>query len=147
MATIKTISFILYSDIELVDDFMQMRSARKSKIEIFQVVFDDHRIQTEGNEAIEAMEVDDQDDAVVNTIASSLQLFTSLFCVNFILRKPILMEISKLVLRYNFSSEMAMKIFEKILAFLKCNAESLMDTNSLENLLTQWIVNSLTLVT
>jgi hypothetical protein len=143
MATVKTLAFILYNDIESVDEFAHLRSARRSKRDIFKNLFKDHQIKI----SVDSMEVDDTDDVEVNTIASSLQLFTSLFCVNFILRKPIILEISKLILRYNFSNEAALKIFEKILAFLKCDAQSLIDSNSIENLLTQWIIYGLNLST
>lgn len=143
MAAIKAIAYILFNDIESHDDFSQLQSARRSKKKIFAAVFERHQIKITGG----AMEVDDTDDEEVNSIASSLQLFTSLFCVNFNLRKPLILEISKLVLRYNFSEDASLTIFEKILAFLKCDAQSLIDSNSVEYLLTQWIVYGLSLQT
>lgn len=142
MAAVKTISFVLYSDIEMVDEFMQMKAAQNSKVEIFKSIFKDHQIVMRQDD----MEVDENDDVETNAMASSLQLFTSLFCVNFILRKSIILEISKIVLRYNFKEETALKIFSKMLGFLKCDAQSLMDSNSIENLLTQWINRGISMI-
>ena len=141
IATIKTLAFILCNDIESTEDHEQLQATRRSKREIFKALFKDHQVKI----TVEAIEVDGYDDVEVNTIASSLQLFTSIFCVNFILRKPLILEISKLILRYKLSQETALKIFIKVLAFLKCDATSLMDSNSIESLLTQWIINGLSL--
>jgi len=42
---------------------------------------------------------------------------------------------------------MALKIFDKILAYVKCDVASLMDLNSIKNFLSQWIGHGLALLT
>lgn len=134
MEAIKTISFILQSDVDL-NQFDQLGAARQSKKKIFNKILAQQKIEYASQAE---MEVDD-DDTRANEIAAYFQLFSSLFCSNFLFRKQIIFEMSKLVLRYQVPAEMASKIFAKILTFLKCNADSLMDTNSLVFLIMKWL--------
>lgn len=86
------------------------------------------------------METDEQnDDENATIIASFFQLYSSLFCVSFLLRKPIILQMSKLVLQYKLSDETASSVFNKILSFLNCKADSLMDSNSIVDLSSKWI--------
>lgn len=138
MAAINALSFILRSDIENVSDFDQTRSARNSRLDIFKEFFNNQSVTFSGTE----METDWQsDDVETNEISSHVQLFSSLLCANFILRKPIIFELSKLVLRYKLPLDLATRIFEKILKQLKCDAKSLMDTNGIVHLVSQWLNN------
>lgn len=131
MAAINCISFMLNSDIEK----SEVVQARELKKRIFGNIVRDHSVKYDGDE----MEADVvNDDAEINDISSRLQLFTSIFCANFIMRKPIILEMSKLIFRYKLQNDVALKIFNKILTFLKCDANSLMDSNSIVNLLSQW---------
>lgn len=136
MAAIKTVGFILHSDIEQIQETSQLKLARKSRAEIFENIMSSQSVQYNGAE----IDIDvESDDTESNEIAGYLQLFSTVFCVNFILRKPIMLEMSKLMLRYKISETTAIMMFNKILTFLKCDAPSLMDTNSLIHLLSQWI--------
>lgn len=69
------------------------------------------------------------------------QLYTSLFCANFHLRKPMIFEISKLFCRQKLTDPLALDCFGKILSFLKCNVNSLMDSNNMLHLISKWIVS------
>lgn len=135
MEAIKTVSFILHSDVELSQEFDQMGAARLSKKKIFKQILAQQKIEYDSEAA--GMEVD-EDDTRANEIAQYSQLFSSLFCSSFILRKDTIFEMSKLIMRYQVPAEMASKIFAKILTFLKCDADSLMDTNSLVCLIMRW---------
>lgn len=140
MAAIKCIGFILHSDIEKTHN--QTLADRRSKQNIYELISRDQSVPY----SEDAMDTDVADcDKVANEISSYLQLFSSIFCVNFILRKPIILEMTKLVLRYNLSEAMAQKMFNKVLAFLKCDAMSLMDSNSIVDLLSQCITNGINL--
>lgn len=135
MEAIKTISFILHSDIEKSQEFDYMRMARQSKKEIFKLILSSQKIQYSEND----VEVDAEDaDQLESKISSYTQLFSSLFCASFVLRKSIIFEMSKLVLRYKLSGEVALRMFNKIVIYLECDAGSLMDTNSLVHLIMQW---------
>lgn len=132
MEAIKTIGFILHSDIEQET----LMSDRESQKKISEIIFRKHHIDY----TTEEMETDDgNDDEKANKIASHLQLYTSVFCVNFLFRKPIILEISKVVLHFKLSAEMALKLFGKILTFLNCAPDSLMDSNSIVHFSSQWI--------
>ena len=136
MAAIKTIGYILHSNIEQDQEASSLKRARQSRSNILKNILNTQKIQYSGAD----METDtENDDDEVNDIACHLQLFSTIFCVNFTMRKPMILEISKMVLRYNLSESTTMKIFNKILDFLKCDAKSLMDANSLIHLLSQWI--------
>lgn len=137
MEAIKTLSFILHSDIERRNEFDQTNAARKCKNEIFRKIFASQKITLDGNER----ETDLMSDDTANCIASSLQLFSSLYCTSFMLRKPIIFEISKLVLGYKLTENTSKKCFNKINVFLKCDAESLMDSNSIVHLMSEWLNN------
>ncbi|CRK98224.1 CLUMA_CG011587, isoform A [Clunio marinus] len=139
LEAIKTISCILYSDIENSNEFDQLRIARGSKQKIFKKVFDKQRIEY-GREPMEIAET--FDDVQTNIVAGYVQLFTSIFCVNFNIRKPIILELSRLFLRYEVPDEVSLNIFKKILSYLKCDVGSLMDTNSIENLISDWVKHS-----
>lgn len=132
MAAIKCISSILASDIEKDE----LKEARLLKKKIFGKIIKKYEIK------YDEMETDiESDDEEFNQISSHIQLFTSIFCVNFILRKPIIYEMSKLVVRHKLPDETSLKIFQKFLKFLKCDAESLFDSNSIVHLLFQWYHN------
>lgn len=135
MEAIKTISFILHSDIEKSQEFDHMQAARQSKKELFNNILTRQKIQYSENDVMDDVEGADQ---LERKISSYIQLFSSLFCASFVLRKTIIFEMSKLVLRYKLSGEIASRIFKKIVIYLKCDAESLMDTNSLVHLIMQW---------
>lgn len=137
MEAIKTLSFILHSDIERRQEFDQTNAARKCKSDIFKKIFASQKVLLDGNE----METDNVNDDAANYIATSLQLFSSLYCTNFMLRKPIIFEISKLVLGYKLTETLTKKCYDKINAFLKCDAESLMDSNNIVHLMSQWLNN------
>lgn len=144
MEAIKTVSYILLSDIEQNSEFGEMRSPRSSKNDIFRSIFDAHRIVYNVNE----METNAQkDDEETNRVASCIQLFTSLFCVNFCLRKPIIFEISKVFLRHQLPEELAANVFNKMLTYLKCDVGSLMDSNSVIHLISTWINDGYTINT
>lgn len=135
MATIKTISYILYSDIEQ-DNLL---SDRKSIKIIADKIFKKQCIVYNGPIT---METDKYfDDEQNNQISCFLQLYTSVFCVNSMLRKPIILEISKLILKYNITEDVSLRMFNKMLNFLKCAATSLMDSNSIVDLSSHWIKN------
>lgn len=132
MAAIKTVSFILHSDIEL-DTLM---SDRESQKKISEIIFRKHHIDYTSEE----METDDgNDDEKTNKIAGHLQLHISIFCVNFLFRKPIILEISKVILHFKLSEKTAQKLFNKLLKFLNCAPDSLMDSNSIVHFSSQWI--------
>lgn len=137
MAAIKIICVILQNDIENCDSYESSTAGRNSKKEFFKNFFKYKKIQYTGTE----MEVNVSSDDAINKISSHLQLFTSLFCSNFVLRKEIILELSKLFLTNKLSDEMAQKVLQKILKFLNCDARSLMDQNSLIHLLSQWLIN------
>lgn len=85
------------------------------------------------------MEANAEDaDQLESKISTYIQLFSSLFCASFVLRKSIIFETSKLVLRFKLSGVVASRIYQKIVNYLKCDANSLMDTNSLVHLIMQW---------
>lgn len=134
MAAIKCLGFILNSNIE--ETYEQTVRSRKNQLNIINVVFQNQAINYE--ETAMDSELEDMD-RTENNISSYFQLFSSLFCVNFILRKPIMLEMTKLVLRYKLSETMAQKMFEKVVTFLKCDAMSLMDSNSIVDLISQCI--------
>jgi hypothetical protein len=137
MEAIKTLSFILHSNIERRNEFDQTNAARKFKNEIFRKIFASQKITLDGNER----ETDLMSDDTANCIASSLQLFSLLYCTNFMLRKPIIFEISKLVLGYKLTENTSKKCFNKINVFLKCDAESLMDSKNIVHLMSEWLNN------
>lgn len=130
MAAIKCISFILTSDIEK-DELIEARELKKR---IFKGILDSHAITYTDD----VMETEKDSDDEFNKISSHVQLFSSIFCVNFIMRKPLIFEMSKLIFCHKIPDEVALKIFNKILKFLKCDAGSLFDTNSIAHLLLQW---------
>lgn len=131
MAAIKCISFILNSDIEK-DEILEARELKKR---VLKKILDKYAIPYNENLMETKIETDDDE---FNKVSSLVQLFSSIFCVNFIMRKPIIFEMSKLPRRYRLTDEVVLNIYRKILKFLKCDAESLFDSNSIVHLLLQW---------
>lgn len=135
MTAVKTISFILSNDVEHQKELTKARADRVSQKKLFKEIFHDKSVQYNNNEMeTQAEDVDDY----INEIAEFVQLYSSLFCANFVLRKALVFELSKIVLHFKLPSETAEKIFKKILTFLKCDAGSLMDHNNLDDLLSRW---------
>lgn len=134
MAAIKCLSFVLNSDFEKNEDFENISWARRTKIEIFKKI-QLRKIVCSVND----VEVPIDDDVQINTISVYLQFFSASLSVNFVLRKPMMLELSKLFLRYSLKEELAKKTFQKILTFLKCDVESLMDSNNILWLVSQWL--------
>lgn len=135
MEAIKTIAFVLSSDIEQQEDLRKARAARSSQDIIFNDLFEEKKVANIGYE----METQNENiDEHINEIADFVQLYSSLFCANFVLRKPIIFEFSKVVLHFQLSEEIATNIFAKVLKFLECDAGSLMDHSNIDDLLSRW---------
>ena len=134
MAAIKCLSFVLNSDIEKNEYFENISWARRTKLEIFKKI-QLRKIVCSVND----VEVSIDDDRQLNTVSVYLQFFSASLSVNFVLRKPMMLELSKLFLRYYLKEELAKKTFQKILSFLKCDVQSLMDTNNILWLVSQWL--------
>lgn len=134
LAAIEGIGFILSSDIEK-DELIQ---ARDLKNRLFKQILANHTVKFT-SDAMETENAADDDDDKLNRISSYVQLFTSIFCTNFIMRKSIIFEMSKLSWRYQLPDETSLKLFHGMLKFLKCDAESLFDSNSIVNFLLEWL--------
>lgn len=139
MSAIKTIATILHNDIELVHKELLLHSNRNSKKKIFKSVLRTQCIQI--NDQMETNDDVTINDEEANFISKSFQLFSSLYCVNFVFRKPLIMEISKLLVRYKIPEAVAMSVYNKILKFLKCDSQSLMDTKSIVHWVSEWILD------
>ncbi|CAO1305967.1 unnamed protein product [Diamesa serratosioi] len=134
MAAVKCLSFVLKSEIEKNEDFENVSWARRTKIEIFKKI-KLRKIECSVND----LQVPIDDDVQINTISVYLQFLSATLSVNFVLRKPMMLELSKLFLRYSLKEELAQKTFQKIVKFLKCDVESLMDSNNILWLVSQWL--------
>lgn len=84
----------------------------------------------------------DSDEIEAEDQAFRIQLYSSLFCASFHLRKPMIFNISKLFCREKYSEDIRRKCFEKILKFLKCEVESLMDNYVLQYMMSNWIAKN-----
>lgn len=83
-------------------------------------------------------------DEDVNSLSTHVQLFVSLFCVNFNFRKNNLFEMAKIFIRFNLSEREGMNIFEKIMKRLKhVYAQSIVNINDIVDLLSKWIEMSM----
>lgn len=142
MAAIECLGNILHNDIEHRADLQVALEVRRNKKKIYKKIMNDHMIRYNDNQ----MEVTESPDEETNKIAGYLQLFTTIFCHNFVFRKQLIFELSKLVMLFKLSEETAMKIFKKMLKFLNCNAQSLMDSNNLVHLLSQWFMHAYNLL-
>lgn len=137
MAALKTIAFVLSNDVEHQADLSKARADRSSQKALINEIFEMKTIEYDNS----AMETQTENvDEYINEVADYVQLFSALFCANFVLRKSIIFELSKTVLQFKLSEETSVDIFQKILNFLRCDAGSLMDHNNLDDLLSRWFV-------
>lgn len=124
IAAIKCFSAIMQFDVDVdisADEMKIISTCRNELYKVFKTESENEKNESKGT-------------------AFYIQLFTSLFCANFHLRKPMIFQLAKLFQRQELSENLALKCFAKILKFLKCEGHNLMDVNSLLYLLSKWII-------
>jgi hypothetical protein len=139
MEAIKTVAFILRCDIETRMELRAEQILSDQQGKFFSDLMETHSIKP-GREA-NTSDVGIDDD-VINEIAGYSQLFSALFCANFLFRKPIILELAKLVMLFRLDEKVPQRIFRKILKTLNSDAASIMDLNSMESFLSEWFYNS-----
>jgi hypothetical protein len=92
------------------------------------------------NELYTVFETELDDEESNKETSYRVQLFTSLFCASFHLRKPVLFALSKLFHAQNLSERNALQCMNKILKFFQCNSSSLLDNNIKLYLMNNWII-------
>lgn len=139
LAAIELLSIILKSDIEDRDELQIFRSSRRENFKkLLKTCKTDVTIDEEAENNL---------DLDLTTIETStfIQLFSLLFYSSFLLRKPVLIELSKVIMKFKLSDQISLKIFNKILTNLKCGSKELMDSNSLSHLLSHWMQHTYSL--
>lgn len=127
MAAIKCFSTIMKFDIDAEIDVNDMEIVTSCRNDLFKFFREQILDESEAEPAFR------------------IQLCTSLFCASFHLRKPMIFEISRLFYVHKVTLEVSKDCFEKILKFLKCEASSLMDNNSLLCIISQWVLNNISI--
>lgn len=133
LSSIELLSSILSSDIEQRNELTRYRTTRRQN---FKTMLELHEIKLN---KIPTVDNSSNLDVTAIDCATSIQLFSTIFSTSFLFRKPLLIELSKTIIKYKLPHEITFRTFNKIIKYLKCGADQLIDSNSLCHLLTHWM--------
>lgn len=138
LSCVKVVANILSSDIEQRDELSRYRTTRK---ENFENIMRKHAIS---DPMVRVDENADLDQTAIDS-STSIQLFTTLFVSSYLFRNPVIIELSKTLMKFKQPEEVSFRIFDRIIKFLKCDPNLLIDDGSLRHLLICWILNAYTI--
>ena len=135
LAAIKCLSFIVQIQMgNDFDGFDSLPSSRSFKLALYGSVL-----------LKDLADSDEEIDGNINTVCSSMQLFSSAFSCNYILRKKIILDMAKLCINKDIKEHDARRVFGKIMKFLKSDFDNFMDTGNILSLICLYLKEDLQL--